>query len=165
MNVQEIILLNKERKNKNKVNLDKLLDNIHKRIKYYALLKKESCSYKIPPILDGFPLFDLREVTLGIFKKLDAEGYIVNAYSDGNLEICWNEKLVQEKVKKDSYVLSLEEQRLKNITKKHKNVDERFKFLANPKKTVLSLDDQLDLQLEKILKEKKTQQNNFRKLL
>jgi len=44
---------------------------------------------------------------------------------------------------------------LKNITKKSKKVDERFAFLANPKKTnkELSIDEQLDAQIEKILKE------------
>ena len=83
------------------------------------------------------------------------------------LEIIWNEKLVEQKVKTDAFVLSQEERRLKNITKKCKKVDERFQFLANPKKTSkeLSADDQLDLQLEKILKEKKNQQNKFKKLL
>jgi hypothetical protein len=167
MNVQEILLLNKERKLKTKVNIDKLLENIHKRIKNYALLKKESCTYIVPPIINGLPVFDVQEVTLEIFKKLDSEGYIVNAYSNGTLEICWNEKLVEQKVRTDSYVLSLEEKRLKNITKKHKNVDKRFEFLANPKKTVkeLSIDDELDLQLEKILKEKQKHQNKFKKLL
>jgi len=165
MNVQEILHLNRERKIKNKVNIDKILENIHKRIKFYALLKKESCTYKISPILDGMPLFNLQEVTADVFKKLDSEGYIVNAYSDGSLEICWEEKLVEAKVKTDSYVLSIEEKRLKNITKRHKNVDKRFDFIANPKKTLPSVDDELDAQVEKILKEKRQQQNKFKKLL
>jgi hypothetical protein len=111
------------------------------------------------------PLFNLEEVTKDVFKKLDSEGYIVNAYSDGSLEICWEEKLVEAKVKTDSYVLSIEEKRLKNITKRHKNVDKRFDFIANPKKTLISIDDELDAQLEKILKEKRQQQNKFKKLL
>ena len=167
MNVQEVILLKRQRKVKNKVNIDKILENIHKRIKYYALLKKDSCSYKIPPILDGLPLFNLQEVTKDVFKKLDSEGYIVNAYSDGTLDICWDEKLVEAKVKTDSYVISLEEKRLRKITSKNKNINKRFDFLANPKKTTkeLSIDEQLDNQLEKILKEKQNQQNKFKKLL
>jgi hypothetical protein len=168
MDVQEVILLKRERKNRNKVNIDKLLENVHKRIKFYASLNRDSCTYKIPPIMDGLPLFNLQDVTIDVFKKLDSEGYIVNAYSDGNIEICWDEKMVEEKVKRDSYVLSTEEKRLKIITKKNKNVDKRFTFLANPKKTApseLSADDQLNLQLEKILQEKKQQQNKFKKII
>ena len=165
MDVKEIISLKNKLKNKYKVNTESLLTKIHQRIKYYALLKKDSCTYKIPSIIDYTPLFDIQKVTLEIFKKLDSEGYIVNAYSDGTLEICWDEKLVEQKARTDSFILSVEEKRLRNITKKNKNVDKRFDFIANPKKTVLSIEDQLDNQLEKILKEKKTEQNKYKKLL
>jgi len=172
MNVQEVILLKKERRLKNKENIEKILESVHKKIKNYALLKKESCTYVINPLLCGLAIFNLEETTIDVFKKLDSEGYIVNAYSDGTLDICWDEKLVEQKVKNDSYVLSLEEKRLKNITKKKKNVDKRFDFIANPKKinvqdniSNLSIDDQLDLQLKKILKEKKEEQNKYKKIL
>jgi hypothetical protein len=57
--------------------------------------------------------------------------------------------------------------KLKNITKKSKNVDERFAFLANPKKTVkeLSIDEQIDAQVEKILKEKDKKQKQMKKIV
>ena len=165
MDVSEIISLKKNIRDKHKINTESLLDKIHQRIKHYALLKKDSCTYKIPVIIDYKPVSNLEHVTLDIFKKLDSEGYIVNAYSDGTLEICWDERLVSQKAKNDSFVLSVEEKQLRNITKRNKKVDKRFDFIANPKKTVLSVDDQLDLQLEKILKEKKTEQNKYKKLL
>ena len=59
MDVSEIISLKNKIKNKNKVNIDSLLSKIHQRIKYYALLKRDSCTYKIPSIIDYNPLFDL----------------------------------------------------------------------------------------------------------
>ena len=156
MNVQEVIQLKNKRKVKNKDAIEKIMSNIHKRIRYYASLKKESCEYTISPIIDGMPLFDITETTKEVFKVLDKEGFIVNAYSDGTLKVCWNEELVKQKVDNDAYVLSQEERMLKNIKHRKKNVDKRFEFLANPKKLKeLSLEDQLDSQLEKILKEKK----------
>ena len=156
MNVQEVIQLKNKRKVKNKDAIEKIMSNIHKRIRYYASLKRESCEYTISPIIDGMPLFNITETTKEVFKVLDKEGFIVNAFSDGTLNICWNEDLVKKKVDNDAYVLSQEERRLKNITHRKKNVDKRFEFLANPKKLKeLSLEDQLDSQLEKILKEKK----------
>ena len=114
------------------------------------------------------PLYDLEYIIQEIFKVLDSEGYICAAYSNGQLEISWNEKLVEQKVKSDSYILSQHEQKLRNITKKNKNIDKRFEFLANPKKTEqkeLSVDQQLDEQIEKILKEKERKQKQFKNIL
>jgi len=55
-----------------------------------------------------------------------------------------------------------------NITKKNKNIDKRFEFLANPKKTEKpekSIDQQLDERIEKILREKEKTQKRYSKLL
>ena len=164
MNVQEVLQIGKERKLRTKDAIKKIVENIHKKIIYYAGLKKESCVYLVPPIVNDMPVYDYTIVVKDIFKILDEEGYIVTAYSDGKINICWNEKLVEQKVKTDAYVLSQEERKLKNITKKSKKVDERFAFLANPKKTnkELSIDEQLDAQIEKILKEKDKKQKQLK---
>ena len=167
MNVQEVLQISKERKTRTKESIKKIVENIHKKIKYYATMKKESCVYIIPPILNDTPLYDLENIIKDVFKILDSEGYIVCAYIDGRLDINWNEKLVEQKVKTDAYVLSQEEKKLKNITKKAKKVDERFAFLANPKKTTkeLTIDEQIDSQVEKILREKEKQQKKFKSII
>ena len=166
MNVQEILNISKERKIKNKGVIKKIVENIHKKIKYYATAKKESCSYIIPPIVDDTPLYDIENVIKEIFKILDSEGYIVTAYSNGQLDVCWNEVLVEQKVKTDAYVLNSEGKKIKNITKKVKNIDDRFSFLANPKKTINnSIDKQIDDQIDKILKEKSKNQQKYKNLL
>jgi hypothetical protein len=167
MNVQEVLRISKERKLRTKEAIKKIIENIHKKIKYYASMKKETCVYLVPPIINDIPLYDYEVVVKDIFKILDDEGYIVSAYSDGRIDICWNEKLVQQKVKTDAYILSQEERKLKNITRKAKNVDERFTFLANPKKTSkeVTIEDKLDEQLEKILKEKEKKQKEAKKII
>jgi hypothetical protein len=167
MNVQEILQIGKERKLRTKEAIKKIVENIHKKIKYYAELKKESCMYRVPPIINDIPVYDYEIVVKDIFKILDQEGYIVSAYSDGQIDICWNEKLVEQKVKTDAYVLSQEEKKLKNITKKSKKVDERFAFLANPQKTSkeVTLEDKLDEQVEKILKEKEKKQKQMKQII
>ena len=168
MNVQEVLNIAKERKGRNKEVVKKIITKIHKKIKYYAELKHETCTYIVPPLIDDMPLYDLEYIIQEIFKVLDSEGYICAAYSNGQLEISWNEKLVEQKVKSDSYILSQQEQKLRNITKKNKNIDKRFEFLANPKKTEqkeLSVDQQLDEQIEKILKEKERKQKQFKNIL
>ena len=168
MNVQEVLDISKERTKRIKDAIAKLIENIHKKILYYAKLKKENCTYLVPPLVDNTPLYDREYITKEIFKVLDSEGYIVTAYSSGQIDINWNEKLVEQKVKTDSFILSHEERKLKNITRKKKKVDERFTFLANPTKTSKvesSIDSQLDEQIEKILREKESQQNKFKKML
>jgi hypothetical protein len=168
MNVQEVLKISKERKIKNKEIINKILDNIHKKIKYYATMKKETCVYIIPPIVDEHLVYDLPSVLKEIFKILDSEGYIVTAYPNGQLDLCWNEKLVEQKVKTDAYLLKIHENKLKNLTRKNKTIDQRFNFLANPKKTSgreKSVDEQLDEQIEKILKQKEKAQKKFSKLI
>jgi hypothetical protein len=168
MNVQEVLNIAKERKLKNKDSIKKIIDNIHKKIKFYANLNKESCEYQIPVIIDDRPLYNVDFITKQVFKTLDSEGFIVTAYSDGRLEIFWKESLVEQKVKTDAYLISEQERKLKNITKKSKKVDERFAFLANPVKTAKlpqTIEEQLDLQVEKILKEKEHLQNKYKDIL
>jgi len=169
MNVQEVLNISKERTKRVKDAIIKIVENIHKKIMYHAKLKKETCTYTIPPLVDNVPLYDREYIIKEIFKILDSEGYIVTAYPNGQIDINWNEKLVQQKVKTDSFILSHEERKLKNITRKVKQVDARFNFLANPKKMGsekdLSIDDQLNVQVQKILNEKESLQNKFKKLL
>jgi len=168
MNVQEVLNIAKERRGRNKEVVKKLIDKIHKKIKYYAELKHETCTYIIPALMEGMPLYDLEYIIQEVFKVIDSEGYICAAYSNGQLDISWNEKLVEQKVKSDSYILSQQERKLRNITKKNKNIDKRFEFLANPKKTEqkeLTIDQELDEQLEKILREKDKKQKQFKNIV
>ena len=74
MNVQEVLNIAKERKNKNKDSIQKIMINIHKKIKYYATLKMESCSYTIPYLVDEILIYDLQSVVKDVFKILDTEG-------------------------------------------------------------------------------------------
>jgi len=164
MNVQEVLNISKERTKKVKEAINTIIENIHKKILYHAKLKHEGCTYIIPPLVQDTPIFDRPFAIKEVFKQLDSEGYIVTAYSNGQLDISWNEKLVEQKVKTDSFILSHEERKLKNITRKNKQVDERFEFLANPKKTVkeLTIDEKLDQEVEKILREKEKKQKQLK---
>jgi len=167
MNVQEVINIAKQRESRNKIITKKIIENIHKKIKYYATMHKESCTYIVPPIIDDSLISDLSLTVKEIFKTLDSEGYIVNAYSNGQIDICWNEKLVEHKVKTDNYLLKQHEHKLKNISKINKQIDSRYGFLANPKKInkELSIEQKLDHQVEKILAEKDKNQKKFSLLL
>ena len=161
MNVQEVINITKQRKTRLKDTTLKIIENIHKKIKYYALHKHETCSYIIPAIMDDTPIYDRTTLAKDLFKILDEEGYIVTAFENGQLNICWNEKLVQKKVNCDRYILTQEEKRLNKYNKNSKIINDRFSFLSNPAKTVTepTLEEKVDREVEKYLKQKDKQQN------
>lgn len=163
MNVQEVINISKQRHTKNKLVIKKILENIHKKIKYYATMHRESCSYIVPPLIDDTLITDLEFVVKELFKTLDSEGYIVTAYANGQLDICWNEKLVEQKIKTDSFLLKQQEHKLNKFSRMNKQLDERISCFANPKKVnkEKSIDEQLDDQIEKILRDKEKVQKKF----
>jgi len=167
MNVQEVLQISRQRKTRIKEIIKKITENIHKKIKHYAMTKREECVYMVPSIIDDFPIYDLEYVIKEIYKILDSEGFIVTAYPDGKLYICWNEDLVSKKVKTDAMLLQSQEQKLLVISKKNKQLNDRFSMLANPAKvkTTKSIDDEVDQQIEKILKEKEKQQKKFSSML
>ena len=167
MNVQEILSISKERKTKSKQAIKKIVENIHKKILHYAQMKKEFCSYIVPPIVDDTILYDREAVIKDIYKILDDEGYIVSAYSNGQIDICWNEKMVEQKIKSDAALLKQEEQRLTKLSNRSKQVYDRFSVLANPKKVSFdkSVDDILNEQVQKVLKEKERKQKKFSKIV
>ena len=165
MNVQEVIDITRQRKSKFKEIIQKIMENIHKKIKYYAKYKHESCTYVIPALINDTPIYDRINVTKDLYKILDDEGYIVTAYENGQIDIGWNEKLVQKKMNNDRCVLTLEEKRLNKYNKASKVINDRFGFLANPSKTINepTLEEKVDREIEKILKEKDKKQKELAK--
>jgi hypothetical protein len=118
-------------------------------------------------MIDDTIIYDRLELTKDIFKILDEEGYIVSAFANGQVDICWNESLVKKKVNSDRRVLLEEEKRLNKYNKQSKIIHDRFNFLANPNKINKepTLEEKLDQQMEKILKEKEKEQKKYSKMV
>lgn len=167
MNVQEVIDITKTRKNRLKEVTSKIIENIHKKIKYYARHKHESCTYIIPPLMDDTPIYDRIGMARDIYKVLNEEGYIVSVFENGQIDVCWNERLVQKKLNNDRFILSQEEKRLNRYNKTTKVLNDRFSFLSNPDKTIQepTLEEKIDREVEKILKEKDKRQRELAKCI
>jgi len=163
MNVQEVINISTQRNNKTKDILKKVMENIHKKILFYAKKNLDSCSYVLPVVIDDYIIYDRVQMTKDIYKVLNGEGYIVSAYLNGKIDISWNEKLVQQKLNVDKYLLTQEEQRLNKYNHKNKVITERFNFLANPNKVNVTLEDNLDQKVEEILRSKEKEQKKYSK--
>jgi hypothetical protein len=170
MNVQDVLKFSKERDTRLKRIVKAIIEKINKKILYYAkTLKKESCSYQIPPIIEDMPVYNLEKVIQEVFKKMDYQGFVVQCFSNGQIDINWNENLVKQKVKTDAYYLDQSEKKLKNVTRKAQKIDSQFSFLANPVKAKKledrSIEEQVDAQIQKILKEKEDLQKRYKKML
>ena len=165
MNVREVINISKEKSEKTRIAIKKIIENIHKKIKFYAGMNKDTCIYIIPPVIDDVILYDLPGIIKQVYAVLDKEDYVVTAYTNGSIHVCWNEKIVKQKIKTDLFLIKQEEFKMKNLKKK-KEKNAGFEMLANPKK-ILSIEDDnsLDKQIEKILKQKQKTQNKFTKLV
>ena len=115
--------------------------------------------------MDDTPIYDRISLARDIFKVLDSEGYIVCAYENGQIDISWNEKLVERKLNNDNYLLKQQERRLNRYDKTAKILNDRFSFLSNPNKICQepTLEEKVDQQVEKILKERDRRQREFSK--
>lgn len=165
MNIQEVITLTNEKKNKLKLAAKKVIQNVHKKILYYAKHKRESCTYLVPMIVEDFPIFDRMYVTREIYRVLNEEGYIVTAFSNGQINICWNEQMVTKKMNTDRYLLQQEEKKLNALHKKTSAINQRFNFLANPDKVINepTLEQKIDAQVDRLLKQREREQKQMAK--
>jgi hypothetical protein len=164
MNVREVLNKSKEKSEKTKVVIRKIIENIHKKIKFYAGMNKDTCIYLIPPVVDDVILYDLQNIIREIYNVLDKEDYVVTTYTNGSIHVCWNERLVKQKIKTDLFLIKQEESKVKNLKKK-KEQNSKFEYLANPKKVIITEDSLLDKQIEKILKQKQKTQERFSALM
>ena len=82
MNVREVLNISKEKNEKVKVAIKKIIENIHKKIKFYAGMNKDTCIYIIPPVVDDVILYDLQNIIKEIYKVLDKEDYVVTTYTN-----------------------------------------------------------------------------------
>jgi len=134
MKVEEVLKIHKERDRRHRQIVTDLSEKIYAKILHYAKNHKQECIYSVPSVIAGMPLFNISDITMDLYKKLDKDGYIVTAYNDGRLHINWKESDVKKKAEGEAYMIDQEKNRIKNISKKKKTVDQKFDFLANPEK-------------------------------
>ena len=166
MDVSEVLKIGKEKKKRRKDLIETLLENIHKRILFHAKNSRSNCEYQIPPVISGLPLFNINDIAIDIYKKLDNEGYIVSAHNSGLIYISWDEKLLERKAAMDSFLIDQEHHKIKNLSQKKFSVDDRFKFLANPNKIKQRKPpSDLDIHVNKILREREQTNKKYKDLL
>ena len=168
LHVSEVLKIKTERKEKYNQVIKDIMEKIHSRIISNAKLKRDNCVYTIPRIINDLHLFDLEYVTKEVYTKLNEEGYIVSAYSNGTIMINWNEDLLKHKKRTEQFLLQMDTKNAKKIDKINKKIDQEYSFLANPLKITApqkTADDLVNEQINKILAERETEQNKYKNKL
>ena len=169
MKVEEVLKIHRERDRRHRQLVTDLLEKVYAKIMHYAKNHKMECLYSVPSVIAGMPLFNISEITMDLYKKLDKDGYIVTAYNDGRIHICWREEDVKKKAEGEAYMIDQEKNRIKNISKKKKTVDQKFDFLANPEKKVpsskKSKNSDWENKVNKIIKEGEKRKKQLSNLL
>ena len=125
-NVNSIVKIKKHKDERKKQIIKQIMKKIRKKIEFYAVQDKEFCTFEIPNIMFGFPLYDSNKIALKLCKILVKKGFKTNIISSGIIFIDW-----RQEIKEDSS--SSSEDELENI----EQLDQKYSHLAkgNEKQT------------------------------
>ena len=103
-NVNSIVKIKKHKNERKKEIIKQIMKKIKKKIEFYAVQDKEYCTFEIPNIMFGFPLYDANVLGSKICRILIKKGFKANLISHGVIFLLIGDKnkkkVVVVKVKK-----------------------------------------------------------------
>lgn len=78
-----------ERKNIKKETYKIILNGFMKKIKHSAENGDKFVFLKVPPVVFGYPMYDIREASTFLGRQLKLLGYVVNLVADNELCVTW----------------------------------------------------------------------------
>ena len=98
--LDDAIRLQSEKVRRHKTVMNKLMENVKKRIEYHArTVGNDQCIYEVPPFVPGMCLYNIKEAVVHIVDTLLEEGFIVKNQTPNKIWICWNKDAIKEKRK------------------------------------------------------------------
>jgi hypothetical protein len=99
MQANEIIALEKKRKDVRKETYKAMLDQFSRKIRTSSELGYDHAILKVPPFMVGFPKYDLSKAVSYMSRQLTRLGYIVQLVGPLDIKVRWKAKLNVEKEK------------------------------------------------------------------
>jgi hypothetical protein len=99
MQANEIIALEKKRKDVRKETYKAMLDQFSRKIRTSSELGYDHAILKVPPFMVGFPKYDLGKAVSYMSRQLTRLGYIVQLVGPLDIKVRWKAKLNVEKEK------------------------------------------------------------------
>lgn len=134
MSLQEVLKIQKTRKNREKDIFDKIYDRVKIRINHIAKYGRTNCYYDIPQLMYGLPSVDLKDCGDYIQKKLEHEGFVVYRISEVSFLIDWNEASIEEQIRIKNRKLKEKKKKAQMDEMEKKRTEELMGFLLDSKK-------------------------------
>lgn len=96
LNISELVKKHEDKREYWKKKYDKILEDCHKRIKYYAKHGHTECYFQIPKSKFGLPVYDIHECLHYIVMKLKRNGLDLEVLSNKIIHISWGRYLSDE---------------------------------------------------------------------
>ena len=135
-NVNSIVKIKKHKNERKKEIIKQIMKKIKKKIEFYAVQDKEYCTFEIPNIMFGYPLYDANKLGMKICRILIKKGFKANLISHGVIFIDWRQENNEKSSSSESEEIEdddeLDEQ-YKNLAKTQ--VDKQTLVFEDLKKT------------------------------
>lgn len=122
MSLNEILMLERERVQREKVVMHTIYDRLKNRINNFVRAKSTFCIYTIPEFIPGYPLVLVDKTMVYLINKLRREGFIAEYIDKNNLYVSWDPKAIRDLDAK----LRKEEQERNSINKDTYERNEKF---------------------------------------
>jgi hypothetical protein len=105
MSLNDILMIERERVNREKIVFETIYERMKNRINNYVRVKSKDCIYKIPELIPGYPLVNISKTMIYLLKRLEREGFISFPINTLELYITWDPMIIRqmdEELKKHS---------------------------------------------------------------
>ena len=134
-NVNSIVKIKKHKNERKKEIIKQIMKKIKKKIEFYAVQDKEYCTFEIPNIMFGFPLYDANKLGLKICKILFKKGFKANLISHGVIFIDWRQEQQESSSSESEEIEDDEELNEQYKTLAKKPVDKQTLVFEDLKRT------------------------------
>lgn len=115
MSLDRVLRIQKNIKEKENLLYKDIYKKIEQKIDSHAMMGYRGCVYKVPRIVFGYPMFDLKKTVDILFDKLTENGFTVFKLNEEDLFITWYKAAIEaEQTEKESKI-SLENDNLSDL--------------------------------------------------
>jgi hypothetical protein len=122
ISAKELIERNKTKNTVKKETYTKIMTQMCRKIEVAHTMGKEGTELKIPEFLFGYPMYDMRNVTIFVFRQLKRLGYRTSVLDVGRIYVAWNEKKPEKISKEEKSTLPT----LSNLKKAADNIRKKY---------------------------------------
>jgi hypothetical protein len=91
MSYDQLVQINQERKRRQELIYETVYERLKNRVMNAAKLGSTSCFYEVPSLIPGYPLINVENTMIYLYKKLTSEKFGCFPVSESTLFVIWND--------------------------------------------------------------------------